>query len=207
MERRTVRIYKAPNGQGEYINKTKKFLQKAQMGAETTSENVMAQKQMEALKQYVTGALNNDMEPEEIYKLLISKGIPKEIAYPILTQVMQEMEAPEEEEQLESEEANGEEAKIGQSEYKPIEEEPVEEEEESNPAMDHYNSYANEEEPDVIANSEAEFQDGGIISYDQLNDDESEDDSLEEKLATLANFVKSSASEADDCSDFEKDIS
>jgi hypothetical protein len=209
MERRTVRIYKAPNGQGEYINKTKKFLQKAQMGAETTSENVMAQKQMEALMQYVTGALNNDMEPEEVYKLLISKGIPKEIAYPILTQAMQEMEAPEEEEQPEGEEATEEEAKIGQSEYKPVEEEPVEEEEESNPAMDHYNSYANEEEPDVIANSEAEYQDGGIISYDQLNADSEEDpySSLEQKLATLANFVQTNANNQDNFSDFGKDIS
>jgi hypothetical protein len=207
MERRTVRIYKAPNGQGEYINKTKKFLQKAQMGAETTSENVMAQKQMEALKQYVTGALSNDMEPEEVYKLLISKGIPKEIAYPILTQAMQEMEAPEEEEQPEEEQGKAEESKIGQTEYQSIEEQPAEEEEESNPAMDYYNSYANEEEPDVIANSEAEFQDGGIISYDQLSSNEDEDVSLEDRLATLSNFVANTADKADDFSDFGKDIS
>lgn len=207
MERRTVRIYKAPNGQGEYINKTKKFLQKAQMGAETTSENVMAQKQMEALKQYVTGALSNDMDPEEVYKLLISKGVPKEIAYPILTQVMQEIEAPEDEEQLEEEQGKAEESKIGQTEYQPVEEQPTEEEEETDSAMNYYNSYSNEEEPDVIANSEAEFQDGGIISYDQLNsDDESEDNSLEEKLATLANFVQKT-SDDDDFSDFGKDIS
>ena len=209
MERRTVRIYKAPNGQGEYINKTKKFLQKAQMGAETTSENVIAEKQIEALKQYVTGALSNDMEPEEVYKLLISKGIPKEIAYPILTQVMQEMEAPEEEEQSEEEQGKAEESKIGQTEYQPAEEQPTEEEEETDSAMNYYNSYSNEEEPDVIANSEEEFQDGGpIFSYEQLSANEDEEDTgddLNDRLASLEDFV--GKTEEDDFKDFGKDIS
>ena len=37
MNRRLVRIYKDPKGNGDYVNKTKAFLQKAQMGAETQS--------------------------------------------------------------------------------------------------------------------------------------------------------------------------
>ena len=207
MERRTVRIYKAPHGQGEYINKTKKFLQKAQMGAETSTENVMKEKQFEALRQYVTGALDNEMEPEEIYKLLVSKGIPKEIAYPILTQAMQEREAPEEEQP--ATEGSTEESKIGQSEYQPVGEENQETEEEdaTSDGMNYYNSYADEEEPDVIANSEEEYQDGGpITSYDQLTEDNSEDDDLETRLTALTDFVKNSSDEADDFKDFGKDI-
>ena len=212
MERRTVRIYKAPNGQGEYINKTGQFLKKAQMGAETRSEEVMQEKQIEALKQYVTGALDNEMEPEEIYKLLVSKGVPKEIAYPILTQVMQEMEAPEEEEQSKTKEGSAEESKIGQSEFQPVgqENQETEEEDAASDGMNYYNSYANEEEPDVIANSEEEFQDGGpILSYNELsaNEGEEEDagDDLNDRLASLADFVGKTVK--DDFSDFGKDIS
>jgi hypothetical protein len=212
MERRTVRIYKAPNGQGEYINKTGQFLKKAQMGAETRSEEVMQEKQIEALKQYVTGALDNQMEPEEIYRLLVSKGVPKEIAYPILTQVMQEMEAPEEEEQPETKEGSAEESKIGQSEFQPVgqENQETEEEDAASDGMNYYNSYADEEEPDVIANSEEEFQDGGpILSYEQLsaNEGEEEDagDDLNDRLVSLADFVGKTVK--DDFSDFGKDIS
>jgi hypothetical protein len=212
MERRTVRIYKAPNGQGEYINKTGQFLKKAQMGAETRSEEVMQEKQIEALKQYVTGALDNQMEPEEIYRLLVSKGVPKEIAYPILTQVMQEMEAPEEEEQPETKEGSAEESKIGQSEFQPVgqENQETEEEDAASDGMNYYNSYADEEDSNIIANSEEEFQDGGpILSYEQLsaNEGEEEDagDDLNDRLVSLADFVGKTVK--DDFSDFGKDIS
>jgi len=212
MERRTVRIYKAPNGQGEYINKTGQFLKKAQMGVETRSEEVMQEKQIEALKQYVTGALDNQMEPEEIYRLLVSKGVPKEIAYPILTQVMQEMEAPEEEEQPETKEGSAEESKIGQSEFQPVgqENQETEEEDAASDGMNYDNSYADEEDSNVIANSEEEFQDGGpILSYEQLsaNEGEEEDtgDDLNDRLASLEDFV--GKTEDDDFKNFGKDIS
>jgi hypothetical protein len=212
MERRTVRIYKAPNGQGEYINKTGQFLKKAQMGAETSSEDIMQEKQIEALKQYVTGALDNQMEPEEVYKLLISKGIPKEVAYPILTQVMQEMEAPEEEEQPETKEGSAEESKIGQSEFQPVgqENQETEEEDAASDGMNYYNSYADEEDSNVIANSEEEYQDGGpILSYEQLSANEGEEenasDDLNDRLISLEDFV--GKTEDDDFSDFGKDIS
>ena len=83
MERRTVRIYKAPNGQGEYINKTAKFLKKAQMGAETEGGN----DKLEPIVQFVTGALADDMQPEEVMKILVSKGFPKELVYSIISSV------------------------------------------------------------------------------------------------------------------------
>jgi hypothetical protein len=211
MERKKVRIYKAPNGQGEYINKTSQFLKKAQMGAETRSDEVMQQKQIEALKQYVVGALDNQMEPEEVYKLLISKGIPKEVAYPILTQVMQEMEAPEEEEQPETKEGSAEESKIGQSEFQPVgqENQETEEEDAASDGMNYYNSYADEEDSNVIANSEEEYQIGGPITYDQLSASEGEEEDasydLNDRLASLEDFI--SKTEEDDFSDFGKDIS
>ena len=211
MERKKVRIYKAPNGQGEYINKTGQFLKKAQMGAETRSEEVMQEKQIEALKQYVTGALDNQMEPEEIYRLLVSKGVPKEVAYPILTQVMQEMEAPEEEEQPETKEGSAEESKIGQSEFQPVgqENQEIEEEDAASDGMNYYNSYADKEDSNVIANSEEEYQIGGPITYDQLSASEGEEEDasydLNDRLASLEDFI--SKTEEDDFSDFGKDIS
>ena len=181
------------------------------MGAETRSDEVMQQKQIEALKQYVVGALDNQMEPEEVYKLLISKGIPKEVAYPILTQVMQEMEAPEEEEQPETKEGSAEESKIGQSEFQPVgqENQETEEEDAASDGMNYYNSYADEEDSNVIANSEEEYQIGGPITYDQLSASEGEEEDasydLNDRLASLEDYI--SKTEEDDFSDFGKDIS
>jgi hypothetical protein len=205
MERRTVRIYKAPNGQGEYINKTGQFLKKAQMGAETRSDEVMQQKQLEPIMQFVAGALDNDMEPEEIMKILVSKGLPKELVYSVISNVMQEREAPVEEEEESKKEQPAEESKIGQSEFQPIgeEEAPVEEDQ----GMDYYNSYADEPEPTI----EEEYQDGGpILSYGDLENNQEEESidmspELVQKLTSLKDFIDKAPS--NDFEGFDKDIS
>ena len=205
MERKKVRIYKAPNGQGEYINKTGQFLKKAQMGAETRSDEVMQQKQLEPVMQFVSGALDNEMQPEEIMKILISKGLPKELVYSIISNVMQQREAQEEESV--EEEQPAEESKIGQSEYQPIGEEEVPEEEvvEEDPAMDYYNSSLNEPDSNII---EEEYQDGGPILYGDLSENSEEEEQqispeLIEQLRSLKDFTDNS----NDLEGFDKDIS
>jgi hypothetical protein len=203
MERRTVRIYKAPNGQGEYINKTAKFLKKAQMGAETEGGN----DKLEPIVQFVTGALADDMQPEEVMKILVSKGLPKELVYSIISSVLQEQEAPEEEESADKQEENQEESKIGQSEYQPVgEEEQVEEEQEQ--GMDYFNSYADEDEGSGVMDEE--YEEGGpVLSYDDLGGTAEEgfemNPELIEKLLSLKDFTEQVSD--DDFKDFGKDIS
>ena len=203
MERRTVRIYKAPNGQGEYINKTAKFLKKAQMGAETEGGN----DKLEPIVQFVTGALADDMQPEEVMKILVSKGLPKELVYSIISSVLQEQEAPEEEESADKQEENQEESKIGQSEYQPVgKEEQVEEEQEQ--GMDYFNSYADEDEGSGVMDEE--YEEGGpVLSYDDLGGTAEEgfemNPELIEKLSALRNFTEQVSD--DDFKDFGKDIS
>lgn len=210
MERRTVRIYKAPNGQGEYINKTAKFLKKAQMGAETESDSSMQQKQLEPIVQFVTGALADDMQPEEVMKILVSKGLPKELVYSIISSVLQQQEAPEEEESADTQEEAPEESKIGQSEYQPIgEEESVEEEPEQDQAMDHFNSYANEDQGSGVMDEEEYAEGGPILSYNDLGGDEEEGSDMNpellEKLSSLKNFFQQVPDV--DFENFGKDIS
>jgi hypothetical protein len=52
MEKRTVRIYKAPDGQGRYINKTNQFLHRAQEGAQVDNG-------MDQYVQYIQSELQN----------------------------------------------------------------------------------------------------------------------------------------------------
>ncbi len=89
MEKRTVRIYKAPDGQGRYINKTSKFLNKAQEGAQMDSG-------MDQYVQYIQSELQNQTDPQEIYQNLVEAGLPEENAQDLIQQIMQSMSQPQE---------------------------------------------------------------------------------------------------------------
>ena len=89
MEKRTVRIYKAPDGQGRYINKTNQFLHRAQEGAQVDNG-------MDQYVQYIQSELQNQTAPEEIYQKLVEAGLPEENAQSLIQQIMQGMSQPQE---------------------------------------------------------------------------------------------------------------
>lgn len=122
MDKKRVRIYKAPDGKGKFINKTAKFLQKAQMGAEVQ----MSQEDM--LSQYFGYAydrLKRNIKPEAVYADFIKSGVPQETAYAVLTETIKQMVnrgeldpeyAEEEQTQTEQPQATGEEQQIASDE-------------------------------------------------------------------------------------------
>lgn len=122
MDKKRVRIYKAPDGKGKFINKTAKFLQKAQMGAEVQ----MSQEDM--LSQYFGYAydrLKRNIKPEAVYADFIKSGVPQETAYSVLTETIKQMVnrgeldpeyAEEEQTQTEQPQATGEEQQIASDE-------------------------------------------------------------------------------------------
>lgn len=87
--KKKVRIYKAPDGKGKYINKTSKFLAKAQMGgtpdpsmlAYPGSQPAQQQNQTDQLIQFVIGDITNQVSKEEtLFKLVNIMGIPVDAA-------------------------------------------------------------------------------------------------------------------------------
>ena len=89
MEKRTVRIYKAPDGKGRYINKTSQFLHKAEEGAQVDNG-------MDQYVQYIQSELQNQTDPQEIYQNLVEAGLPEENAQSLIQQIMQGMPQSEE---------------------------------------------------------------------------------------------------------------
>lgn len=155
MEKRTVRIYKAPDGQGKFINKTSQFLQKAQQGAQVQQSQ---ENRMQQYAKLVYDKLSNEDTPEEVYDVLVQQGLSSEIAQAMISQIMQKMidngeldpaynendeaeegeqqEAPEEEQQAS---VNAEEEEATESYMPYAEDETVEEEEGNEPwATDMY---------------------------------------------------------------------
>jgi len=136
MEKRKVRIYKAHDGEGKYINKTKQFLEKAQMGMQTQNESADVEQQLQSVKYYIKGLKNESVDDNQILKVLVSKGLRKDIATALILQVSEELE--EQERKLEEEDEanaenqpNAEETEMGQEEQADVEEQPEEEEDES----------------------------------------------------------------------------
>lgn len=84
--KKKVRIYKAPDNKGKYINKTKKYLSKYQLGGSTSEGQLM-----EMYKKNVFSQLRSNMEPEDVYMNLITSGLDKQTAGAIMTQVISEM--------------------------------------------------------------------------------------------------------------------
>jgi len=166
MNRRLVRIYKDPKGNGDYVNKTKAFLQKAQMGAET-----QAAPNVNAYLQYIYEQLKNDAEPDDVLTDLVANGLNEDVAYQLLSNVVDQM--------LESGEMNPDnpitnqerqEQASAQEQQAAEQQQPQEEEEAVDPATDYFNSYANEPE---YTQPDLEFQDGGE------SDEEYEEDNVD----------------------------
>ena len=165
MNRRLVRIYKDPKGNGDYVNKTKAFLQKAQMGAET-----QAAPNVNAYLQYIYEQLKNDAEPDDVLTDLVANGLNEDVAYQLLSNVVDQM--------LESGEMNPDNPITNQErqeqasaqEQQVAEQQQPQEEEAVDPATDYFNSYANEPE---YSQPDLEFQDGGE------SDEEYEEDNVD----------------------------
>lgn len=153
-----VRIYKDPNQQGSYANKTKAFLEKAQAGTQVD------QKQMiNTYMQSIYQKLKNEEEIDDVFGELVASGMSEAIAEKLLTTVVDQMvaagelnpdnsvsekQAEEETAQLEKEKAEKESTEQQESEQ---------EEEEPDQATDYFNSYGSEDDG---AQSD-EYQDGG----------------------------------------------
>ena len=88
MTKKKVRIYKAPDGKGQYINKTAKFLNKAAFGGEsgTPQDDIYNQ-----LSQAAYIAIKKGQSPKAVYDSLINNKISKDIAERIVTSVVQFM--------------------------------------------------------------------------------------------------------------------
>jgi len=158
MEKRKVRIYKSHDGEGKYINKTKQFLEKAQMGMQMRNQNEDIQEQLQSVKYYIKGLKNETIDDIDILKLLISKGLRKDIASALIDQVNTEIEEDEAEQEEDNEEAETENQETAQSQMIPQQQEETEEEPDA--ALEHYNSYADEE----YSNPNMEYQYGGLPS-------------------------------------------
>ena len=84
--KRKVKIYKSPDGNGAYLNKTAKFLyggSKMQPGGETSNYN-------EQILMYVAQEiLENEKDPEEVYKVLLESKIDEATALKHIQAIMQ----------------------------------------------------------------------------------------------------------------------
>lgn len=87
--KKKVRIYKAPDGKGKYVNKTSKFLAKAQMGgtpdpsmlAYPGSQPAQQQNQTDQLIQFVVNDITNQVPKEKtLFKLVNIMGVPVDAA-------------------------------------------------------------------------------------------------------------------------------
>ena len=157
MEKRKVRIYKSPDGEGKYINKTKQFLEKAQDGMQVSGGQDDVQEQLENVKLYIKGLKSEDIDDQDIYKVLVSKGIRKDIASYLLEEINSEIE----EEEVAAEQKENGATEEGKNQEQEMSQEETSAEEEPDQGMEYYNSYANEEDD---YNPNMEYQYGGKTS-------------------------------------------
>ena len=88
MTKKKVRIYKAPDSKGQYINKTANFLKKAAFGgqSDTPQEDMYSQ-----LAQASYMSIKKGQSPKAVYDSLINNKISKDVAGKIVTSVIQFM--------------------------------------------------------------------------------------------------------------------
>jgi len=169
MSKRLVRIYKNPEGQGDYVNKTKAFLKKAQMGAEVESAP-----NINTFMQHIYEELSNDMTPEDVFAELIASGINKEMAIQMLDSVVSQMVEAGELNPDNPITKNQKEAEMQQQEQQASEEQQATEEqaqEEPDMATDYFNSYADEKE---YTQPDLEFEGGGETDDEDYTDNRAE---------------------------------
>lgn len=175
MEKRLVRIYKSPTGSGEYKNKTKAFLEKAQQGMQ-----VAQQKDPRVYLNYIHDQLSNETDPNDVFADLIANGLDKDMAYKLLTTVVDQM--------VEAGDLNADNSVTKNQNQEEAAQEPeqtqegqapeAQAEEEPDPATEYYNSYADEPESRP---QDIEFQMGGYPTEEDTEEQEETDDSQEEE--------------------------
>jgi hypothetical protein len=126
-----VRIRKAGPGETPgYYNKTAMYLRKAQEGIEVDSgedQGTAQEKMLETYQLYAYQQLANEVAPDKVYSELVENGLPDEIAYKIVTVLIEKLvdegqlnpdykrekqaEAPEESQQ-EGQQAQGQPAQV-----------------------------------------------------------------------------------------------
>lgn len=194
MNKRLVRIYKNPEGKGDYVNKTKAFLKKAQMG-----EEVQSTPDVNQYMQHIYKQLSNDVTLDDVFAELVATGIKEDAAYQLLSTVVSKMVESGElnpdnpitkSEQAEEIKAEEEAAKQKQQEQQQQEEAP--QEEEPDQATDYFNSYADEPE---YSQPDLEFQDGGE------SEDEEEDTSMQTQETTNQEQVQEEEQDGEDVVD------
>lgn len=80
--KKKVKIYKAADGKGKYINKTKKFL----MGGMTQKKSIL-----DSYAENVYNQLKSNIDPESVYYGLITAGIDKKTAGSLISSVISKM--------------------------------------------------------------------------------------------------------------------
>jgi hypothetical protein len=193
MNKRLVRIYKNPEGKGDYVNKTKAFLKKAQMG-----EEVQSTPDVNQYMQHIYKQLSNDVTLDDVFAELVATGIKEDAAYQLLSTVVSKMVESGElnpdnpitkSEQAEAIKAEEEAAKQKQQEQQPQEE--AQQEEEPDQATDYFNSYADEPE---YSQPDLEFQDGG-------ESEDEEDTSMQTQETTNQEQVQEEEQDGEDVVD------
>ena len=90
-----VRIRKAGPGEtAGYYNKTAMYLKKAQMGTEVQPQQAQGQTQedmTQAYYQYAEQQLSNEVAPDKVYTDLVSNGLPEQVAYQMITTLMDKL--------------------------------------------------------------------------------------------------------------------
>ena len=169
--KKRVKIYKSPDGNGRYINKTAQFLQKAQEGGMLNPDAMgypqgnSQPNQDDVVNMIVTDISNGVTKNETMVKLINVVGLGQQEAEQMFEGVNQQLQ--QNDQQAEQEEIAAEEETPADPNGNPefIENQPVEEEEEES------YDYSGEEDVDVLEGDvegiESDmYQDGGDISDD-----------------------------------------
>ena len=177
MTKKKVRIYKAPDGKGQYINKTAKFLKKAAFGGEngTPQDDMYRQ-----LSQAAYMAIKKGQTPEAVYNSFINSKISKDIAQNIITTVVQFMLSKGELEQEELDQDQQQQQQLeAQAEAQKKQKENADIDAANEAQMDAYNQqsmdvandmsqYESEAESNLDTEDILGFQDGGQMTTEDL---------------------------------------
>lgn len=87
-----VRIRKAGPGETPgYYNKTSLFLKKAQAGMQVNEDQTTGEEALQAYYQYAYTQLSKEAAPDKVYTALVTNGLPENIAYQMITQLMDKL--------------------------------------------------------------------------------------------------------------------
>jgi len=207
-----VRIYKSPDGNGKYLNKTSQFLEKAQLGGVPENNQQFqgsnsSQKEASLILASVYNAIKKGQSPEDVYDALIARKMDSKQATQIVTSVVDYMIENDEytdEDAENNKKAREEEEQKYEDPNQAIEQQ---KDEEAENQMNQYNEQslevandtsAIEQEEEDAANSSQDylgFQYGGALGQavkNQEQEDEDEEDLTDEEkvIDEDQNYIK-----------------